>query len=99
MKFTLWLVLWIGWHAPALCAETLEERDLSASFGSNSGAFVLYDAAKDHWLRHNPAQCQVRSTPCSTFKVPNALLALETGVADGADFLLRWDGNKRPIED
>lgn len=63
-----------------LAAETAEERDLSAEFGSYSGAFVLYDAAQQRWLRYHPEECRVRTTPCSTFKVCNALIALETGV-------------------
>lgn len=79
-------------------AETSEVRDLSAEFGSYSGAFVLYDTARQHWIRHQPEECRVRSSPCSTFKVVNALIALETGVADGPDFPLPWDGVRRPIE-
>ena len=76
----------------AQAAETTKERDLSAEFGSYSGAFVLYDAAKQRWLRFHPEECRVRMTPCSTFKVCNALIALETGVASGPDFSLPWDG-------
>lgn len=82
----------------ALCAETAGERDFSAEFGSYSGAFALYDAAHQHWLRYHPEQCRIRTTPCSTFKVLNSLIALETGVASGPDFGLPWDGTHYPIE-
>lgn len=81
-----------------LFAQTATEEDLSANFGSYSGAFALFDSREDRWVRYHPQQCQIRSTPCSTFKVLNSLIALETGVADGPDFALHRDGIKRPIE-
>ena len=73
------------------------ERDLTAEFGSYSGAFALYDEAQQRWLRYQPEQCRIRTSPCSTFKVLNSLIALETGVASGADFTLPWDGTRRSI--
>jgi bla regulator protein BlaR1 len=80
-------------------AETREERDLSAHFGTYSGAFVLYDAAHESWLRYHPEECRRRTTPCSTFKVLNSLIALETGVATGPDFRLAWDGTRYPFDE
>jgi bla regulator protein BlaR1 len=84
--------------ATSLRAAEAEERDLSARFGSYRGAFVLYDAAHDRWLRFHPDECRVRTSPCSTFKIPNSLIALETGVATGPDFPLPWDGTHHSIE-
>jgi beta-lactamase class D len=81
-----------------LFAQTAAEEDLSAHFGAYSGAFALFDSRENRWLRYHAQQCQIRSTPCSTFKVLNSLIALETGIADGPNFALRWDGIKRPIE-
>jgi beta-lactamase class D len=37
--------------------------------------------------------CQTRFSPASTFKIPHALVALETGVVT-KDTLLRWDGTR-----
>lgn len=82
-----------------LHAETAEERDLTAEFGEHSGSFVLYDAARDHWVRFHPAQCRERTSPCSTFKIPNSLIFLETGVVTGPDVTVKWDGQRRPIEE
>jgi beta-lactamase class D len=39
--------------------------------------------------------CQTRFSPASTFKIPHALVALETGVVT-TDTLLRWDGTRYP---
>lgn len=38
----------------------------------------------------NPAECRVASTPASTFKIPNTLIALESGV--DLDAMAKWDG-------
>lgn len=35
--------------------------------------------------------------PASTYKVPHALIALETGVASGADWTIAWDGHERVV--
>lgn len=82
-----------------LATAASEERDLSAQFGGYDGAFALYDEATENWLRYRPDQCCLRTSPCSTFKILNALIALETGVASGADFSLPWDGTRRSIEE
>ena len=39
------------------------------------------------------AQCDTRLSPASTFKIPHALVALETGVVT-TDSVERWDGTK-----
>jgi beta-lactamase class D len=82
----------------AWCADTVEVRELSREFGSCQGTFALYDAARSHWLRYRPDDGDVRTSPCSTFKVLNSLIALETGVASGPDFQIPWDGTHHEIE-
>jgi len=80
------------------CGPRAEQRDLSAFFGGREGSFVLYDSRDGRWLRHNPAGCARRASPCSTFKIPHTAVALETGVASGPDFALPWDGVKRDYQ-
>lgn len=71
------------------------ETNFSKYFEGYSGAFVLYDVANNFYIRHNEGQCKKRLSPCSTFKIPNSLIALETGVATDENFLLKWDGTKQ----
>src|SRR5688500_10710975 len=88
---------------PLLCCAILvcfadtnnPERDLSEFFGGREGCFVVYDPASVTFTRYNPNASEERFSPCSTFKIPHTLVALETGVASGADFTLRWDGFNR----
>jgi beta-lactamase class D len=42
------------------------------------------------------AECAVKTAPASTFKVPHALIALETGVVTDPMALVPWDGTKYP---
>lgn len=39
--------------------------------------------------------CHVALTPASTFKIPNSMIGLETGVIPDAEFVIPWDGVKR----
>lgn len=43
-----------------------------------------------------PEQCRQALSPCSTFKIPNALIGLQTGVVSGPGDLKKWDGKQRP---
>ena len=63
------------------------------------GCFILYDLKKDQYVQYNPQRCGTRFIPASTFKIPNTLIGLETGVVTGKDFTLKWDGVKRRIPD
>jgi beta-lactamase class D len=63
------------------------------------GAFVLYDLNADHFIRYNPKRCDEEFLPASTYKIVNALIALETGVATGADYAIKWDGTQYPIQE
>ncbi|WP_437487934.1 penicillin-binding transpeptidase domain-containing protein [Sorangium sp. So ce1014] len=63
------------------------------------GAFVLFDAARGVTRVVNPDRAAARYVPASTFKIPNTLIGLETGVIPDERFSLRWDGVKRSIPD
>ncbi|MBS13835.1 MAG: hypothetical protein CME19_19850 [Gemmatimonadetes bacterium] len=45
-------------------------------------------------LVHNLDWAQTRFIPASTYKIPNTIIALETGVADSAGFAIAWDSTK-----
>jgi bla regulator protein BlaR1 len=95
----VWFIgCWLAIVLPARGAATSSERDLSAFFGKYTGAFVMLDAASNHFTRYQPELCAKRLTPCSTFKIANSLIALETDVASSLEFRLPWDGAKQPFE-
>ena len=77
----------------ANASDLVVREDLGKHFENfSSGTFVMYDESKDQYSIFNTQQSEKRLTPCSTFKIYNSLIALETGVAPDENFLLRWNG-------
>src|SRR5215211_7937208 len=73
--------------------------DLSPFFKDTTGAFVLYDQKNDRYLRYNEQRCRERFSPKSTFKIPNSLIGLESGVIKDAEFVIPWNRQKYPPQD
>jgi beta-lactamase class D len=51
----------------------------------------LHAAQSGHTICHDVQRVGTRYLHASTFKLPNTLIALETGVASGPDFFVRRD--------
>lgn len=78
--------------------KNMEEReDFKSYFDSYDvkGSLVIYDEKNDVFTVYNSNQLNQPYTPASTFKIPNSLIALETGVAKNEDFTLTWDSVNR----
>lgn len=76
----------------------LPQVDIGARFreAEVEGTFVLLDGQSGEYRRHDASRAAQRFLPASTYKIPNTLIALETGVADGKDFRLAWDSKRVP---
>jgi beta-lactamase class D len=60
--------------------------------------FLLFDA-KTRDLKRMPDEiCSTRLPPASTFKIPHAIAALDSGVIKGADEVIAYDGSSREYE-
>lgn len=62
------------------------------------GCFVLYKQSENEYIRYNSGLCDSGYLPASTFKIPNALIALEEGVVKDTSQLIRWDGTQWPVK-
>lgn len=83
--------------APATEAGILSEPpDLARFFDGVEGTFVLLDSRTGDVARHNPERARRRFLPASTFKIPNTLIALETGAAVDPDEVVAWDSVHAP---
>ena len=73
--------------------------DIGRSFHDRGleGTFVLLAVHDDTLLVHNPARADQEFLPASTFKIPNSLIALETGVIADEREVLKWDGQTRSV--
>jgi beta-lactamase class D len=80
-------------------AVAVNAQDLSPFFQNTTGAFVLYDLNNSRYIRYNEERCRERFSPKSTFKIPNSLIGLETGVIKDANFVIPWDRQKYPPQD
>ena len=69
------------------------EIDLSNHFTGYDGAFVLLDKNNNEFIIHNKEKTHKRVSPCSTFKIVNALIGLDAGVLTDENTLFSWDGS------
>ena len=60
--------------------------------------FLLLDTANGAVLRNPDAVCDTRLPPASTFKIPHAIAALDSGVIKGVDEVIKYDGTARDYE-
>jgi len=76
--------------------EAIEGGDALFAERGLEGAFVVRRAdAADRVI--GGERVDARFMPASTFKIPNTLIGLETGVIPDASFTLPWDGQERAI--
>ncbi|MFY1830637.1 penicillin-binding transpeptidase domain-containing protein [Myxococcus fulvus] len=61
------------------------------------GCFLVMDLDSGEVTRNGAKLCATPLVPASTFKVPHALIALETGVVSSVDEVHEWDGTRHAI--
>ena len=66
-------------------------QDLGRHFQGIEGTFVLLDGQTGAFTRWNAARADQRFPPCSTFKIPNTAILLETGAAADPEFVVKYD--------
>ncbi len=78
-------------------AEVVIKEDFAKYFdGFTTGTFIMYDEANDKYTVFNEPQSMKRLSPCSTFKIYNSLIGLETGILDQEDVytIFKWNGKQ-----
>ena len=76
--------------------QKIDTIDLKSYFGEFVGGFSLYDLKTDKYTQYNSDHCKKRFSPCSTFKIPNSLIGLETGVIADTGFVINYDNILHP---
>ena len=61
------------------------------------GAILIYDWKARTFYSNDFKRSETGFIPASTFKIPNSLIALETGVIANDSTLIEWDGQERSI--
>ncbi|MEW6652189.1 MAG: class D beta-lactamase [Bacteroidota bacterium] len=76
-------------------AQSWDSVKVTKIFGKNKGSMVIYDKSKEKYYRYNQMLAAERFTPASTFKIPNSLFGLESGVITDENYVIKWDGVRR----
>ncbi|MDQ0859082.1 class D beta-lactamase [Bacillus sp. V2I10] len=100
MMFLLSILLVCMTGSP-VSAEAPNQENLQVAelFKGKQGTIVVKNLKTDKIYVYNKKRSKKRLTPESTFKVPNALIGLETGAVKDEYEVRRWDGTLREIED
>lgn len=80
---------------------TTVRDDLRAVFDAAGvrGTFALLDVTHRHTTVVDRSRSRRRLVPASSFKIPHALVALETGAVKSPDETIPWDGTPQPFPD
>lgn len=84
----------------AMGASELERPDLAEVFAGHGveGAFVALDVVRDTLTLVGGGLARRRLIPASTFKIPNSLIALETGVIKDENEIVPYGGKPQPLK-
>ena len=82
-----------------LVCSSQAQAQFDQHFGVFTGTIVVFDQKNDQYTIHNEERAHTPFTPFSTFKIPNSLIALETGVVPDIESTLTWDKGSYPEED
>ena len=75
------------------------QTQFTQRFQNFEGTIVVYDQNTDSSMIFNQDRAKIRFSPFSTFKIPNSIIALETGIVTDVDQFIKWDGQKYPAQD
>lgn len=59
------------------------------------GAILIYDFTNKTYYSNDFSWAKTGIIPASTFKIPNSIIALETGVIKNDSAIFKWNGEKR----
>jgi beta-lactamase class D len=98
----LLLVLVLSWSPPLLAAGTSwqDHPEWAAEFADRAvaGAALIYDEHGDRFHVFDRARAETPLLPASTFKVFNAMVALDSGAVKDEYEVIHWDGVKRQFD-
>jgi len=77
----------------------LSQKDLAPYFNGNQGCLIVKDlkTGKDE-IKYGGKFCEERRAPCSTFKVPIAIMAIDRGLIQDENTAFKWDGKEKGME-
>ena len=92
-------IAFLGFAQAIEASEVREVPELAAIFKAHAvtGTFVLLDPTTDTLLVSNETRARQRYVPASTFKIPNALIALDAGAVSNVDEVVPYGGKPQRL--
>lgn len=89
--------------AMAAAVPTIAQKntpDIGSHFrGFDDGCFVMMDLKTGTITRYNARRCAQPIAPCSTFKIFNSLVGLQTGVLRDENTTFKWDSTPQRLKE
>ncbi len=72
------------------------DADFKREFADRDGCFIVSEHQTGKILNeYNSKRCQLRYSPCSSFKIAAALMAFERKILKDENHIIKWDGIER----
>lgn len=95
--FVLMVVIFMNMVMSTEGSTRVNQDELGKYFEGYHGTFILFDEQNDEYTVYNEEQSKKRIPPCSSFKIYNSLIGLETGVLKDENSVFKWDGTIYPL--
>lgn len=92
MKQVIFIFCLIFIKVVNLYPQTGDNSGLDKLLKSCNATLVIYNQNTSKYIRFNSERAAKRFMPASTFKIPNSLIGLETGVIPDSNYVIKWDG-------
>ncbi len=63
-----------------------------------TGSILIYDIKDNAYFSNDFDQARIGKLPASTFKIPNSIIGIESGIVQSDSTLFKWDGQTRSIK-
>lgn len=73
--------------------------NMRKTFGKYKGCIVIKKEGDTSYITNSHKIANTRYSPCSTFKIPNSLIGLETGVLNDENQIFKWDSLPKYLEE
>lgn len=100
-KVIVFLNLILLVNLSANCQTNKSKKIVKTEFGSIldslkvKGSILIYDVKNKTYYSNDFSWAETGIIPASTFKIPNSIIALETGIIKNDSAIFKWNGEKR----
>jgi beta-lactamase class D len=77
--------------------QNIEQRKLQTilDFAKVNGVILIFDYQQNKYYSNDFLKAKDSVLPASTFKIPNSIIGLETGILKNQQTVFKWNGNER----